>query len=430
MTENDARKLLESGLTHADADSLLLTLNGAREASTRFANNAITQNVARTDTVLTVKAAYGHQVGVAKVNTLTADAIRDAVERAEDIARHAAPDTEHMPLVEPCRVPEVAAWDESVAEASPGLRAEAIRQAIERVEAQGLTAAGSFATEAGFTALLNSRGHFAYHRETDARFVCTAIGPDSSGWASTSSFKLDAVDAGSVADRAAERAVASAHPEAIEPGPTTVILEPAAVGELLAYLAWSLDAKAADEGRSAFTGKLGARIGVPGVTLSSQPDHPVCPARPFDGDGMPAPTVDWIRDGELANLAHTRYWAKQAGRSYTGMPANLIMTGTQTPVSQLIADTSDGVLVTRFWYIRFVDPMKLLLTGMTRDGLLRIKDGKIVGGLRNMRFNESPLRVLANIAVIGAAEPVAGYGRGLMPALKVESFAFSSSTAF
>jgi predicted Zn-dependent protease len=199
---------------------------------------------------------------------------------------------------------------------------------------------------------------------------------------------------------------------------------------MLEFMAWSMDAKEADEGTSAFMGKLGAGVAGTGITVSSQPDHPACPGAPFADDGMPSSTVDWVRDGLVANLATSRYWAQHTGRAYTGFPSNLLMQGGAGGLDDLVAGTSDGILVTRFWYIRFVDPMKLLLTGMTRDGLFRIRDGEIVGGLRNLRFNDSPLRMLANTVEIGTPVPAGTYLPALIPALKVDGFTFTSGTAF
>ncbi len=430
MTELETRDLLAQALADSRADATTAALAGVQEASTRFANNAITQNVAKTNVTLTVRAAFGNRVGVSQTNSLSPESVADAVRRSEGIARHAAPDTEYMPPVRPCSCGRVEAWDQAVADASPETRARAIKEAIAVVEQSGLTAAGSYATESGFSAILNSCGHFAYHRETDARFVCTAMSPDSSGWASDGAFRLQDVAHLDAARRAAQKAVAGRTPEPIEAEPSTVILEPAATAELLEFVAWSLDAKAADEGRSAFSGRLGHRIAVPGVAITSDPMHDQCPATPFDADGTPLPKVEWVADGVLANLSSSRFWAQKTGRPYTGRPTNLLMAGTDRGLAKMIEDTPSGILVTRFWYIRFVDPMKLLLTGMTRDGLFRIRDGRVAGGLKNMRFNESPLRMFERITGIGQAQVVAGYGRGMAPPLRVDGFTFSSGTAF
>ena len=430
MTQEQARDMLELAIRRSQADHTTVVLSGSSEASTRFANNAITQNVAKTNAALTVQAAFDNRVGTTRTNQLTPDQISEAVRRAEEIARSAAPDTEFMPPIAPCTIEPVSAWDDAVADASPDVRARAIRTVISIAEAEGVNSAGSFATESGFSALLNNRGMFAYHRQTDARLVCTAMTENSSGWAERSSVRLADIEAEALARRAVSKAITARNPRELEARPYTVILEPAAMAELLTFFTWCLDAKAADEGRSALSGKLGQPIGVPSLNVLSDPHYPGCPGSPYVEDGTPTPTVRWIENGVLTRLAHSRYWAQRSGRDFTGRPTNLIMEGTDVPTQRLIAQTSHGLLITRFWYIRFVDPMKLLLTGMTRDGVYEIRDGEIVGGVKNMRFNESPLRVFQNIVAVGTPSPATAYGPGLVPSVKVDGFTFSSGTAF
>lgn len=430
MDQLEARRILEMALDGCASDDVVLTISGSAVASTRFANNAITQNVSKADCRITIQAAFGQQVGAAQTNDLSPESIREAVARAEEIATHAATDNEHMPPIEPTAVPDVQSWDAAVADASPETRAAGIRDAVELARQHGLNSAGSFTTGSDFTAILNTRGHFAYHQRSNARFACTVMTADSSGWAANASHVLGRVNPHNVAEKAVTRALAARNPKAIDARPRTVLLEPAAFGELLAYLAWSLDAKAADEGRSPFTNRLGTRVAVPGLHLSSAPSDPVCPGEPFDGEGVPSPDVSWIEDGILRNLAHTRYWASHYGRAYTGRPTNLLVAGSDRSIEDMISETEDAILVTRFWYIRHVDPMTLLLTGMTRDGLYQVKDGRIVHGVKHMRFNESPIRLLDHITAIGRSEPAYGYARAFVPPVRADDFHFTSGTVF
>jgi predicted Zn-dependent protease len=430
MNENEARALLERALKFAQAEYTELVLSGGSEASTRFANNAITQNIARTDARLMVKAAFGNRVGQVRTNKFDDDSLRNAVRRAEEIARLSEPDTEYMPPIAPREYVTVEEWDEATAAATPEERAAVIRAGIEKVEAAGLNSAGSYATDGGFTAVTNSRGLFACHRATSARYLCTAMTPDSSGWAESSHWAAGKVDGPAAAERAMGKAQAARAPQAVEPKDYTVIMEPAAVAEMLGFLAWTMDAKAADEGRSAFTGRLGERIAGDNITLSSRPDHPGCPGAPFFEDGMPVPAVHWIEKGVVKNLCYSRFWAEKTGREFTGRPTNLLMQGGDSSLEEMIAATGEGILITRFWYIRFVDPMKLLLTGMTRDGLFLVRDGRIVSGIKNMRFNESPLVMLANTVALGKPVYLGGYFNALIPPIKVENFTFSSGTQF
>jgi predicted Zn-dependent protease len=193
-------------------------------------------------------------------------------------------------------------------------------------------------------------------------------------------------------------------------------------------MAWSMDAKAADEGRSAFSGKEGNAVGNALITLQSLPTHPECPAEPFFEDGMPTPDVTWIENGVLKTLIYSRYWAQKQGKPFTGYPSNLILRGGSHTLQDLIAQVDDGLLITRFWYIRYVDPMQLLLTGMTRDGVYRIQGGKVTHAVKNLRFNESPLVVMQNVRLLGTPQRVEG--SMLAPPMVVENFTFSSTTTF
>lgn len=430
MTEQQASSILERALGLTGEGEILLQLRTSEQASVRFANSGITQAVAREEAILTIQVAHGQRVGVAQTNQFDEDTLRQTARHAHELADQSEPDPEYMPPVEPCPVPAVDAWSDATAGLSAADRADVVRRAIEAIASHGLKAAGSFTTETASFNMLNSAGHHAHHCETSARLACTAIGEDSSGWAAAEHEDWRTLDVEALAGRAASKALAARQPWAFEPRPCTVILEPAAVAELLAFLAWSLDAKAADEGRSAFSSKLGTQIAVPRISLRTEPTHPECPTMPFSGDGMPQPSVDWIRDGVLTNLSHSRFWAQKSGRPYTGRPVNMLMPGSDKSLDQIVADTDEGLLVTRFWYIRFVDPMKLLVTGMTRDGLFRVENGQIVHGVRNLRFNESPLRMLERVVEMGVPQRTAGYVPGLIPPLKVEGFTFSSATAF
>lgn len=430
MTENEARAVLEQALKMSQAENAEVTVVSTGEGSTRFSNNSITQNIAKTDVTLTVRSAYGQRVGTARINQLDAGHVAAVVRKSEEIARVSEPNTEYMGPVDPCPIAHVESWDDATACATPDDRATVVHAGLVPVEAAGLNAAGSYATEQFAVGIANSHGHFAFHRGTEARFQLTALTPDSTGWAEGRHWSTAQVDGKDAGERAVAKALAAVHPQAVEPKPYTVIMEPAAVAEMMAFFAWSLDAKAADEGRSAFSGKLGKQVGTDLVTIMSSPEYPGCPSVPFADDGMPMGEVRWVDVGRMANLVHTRFWAQKAGRAYTGMPRNMVIEGGTKSTEEMVASTDEGILITRFWYIRFVDPMKLLLTGMTRDGLFRISGGQIVGGLKNMRFNDSPLRLLQHVTDVGKPQLTGYAGPALVPPIKMEGFVFSSGTAF
>ncbi|MGC8669340.1 MAG: metallopeptidase TldD-related protein, partial [Chthonomonadales bacterium] len=281
MIESEARELLARVLELSRADAVECVLQASDEASTRFANNQITQNVAKNNATLTVRSAFENRVGVVKINRLDGNSLAEAVRRSEEIAKVAAPDTEYMPPPDPAEYPAVEQWDEAVARAEPADRAAMVHSAVSRAEAAGVNSAGSCSTTSTFVAVANSKGLFAAHSATMARFVITAMTNCASGWANAAHWNLAKVDPAAAADRAIAKALLAGTPQGVEPGPWTVILEPAAVAEILAYLMWSLDAKAADEGRNAFSGRLGQKVAADTITLMSDPAHPECPAAPF-----------------------------------------------------------------------------------------------------------------------------------------------------
>ncbi len=428
MNEKEAREICEKAIAFSEAEHVQVNLTGVREASTRYANNEITQNVAKAQTTLRVLCAFGNRVGRCITNRLDTEAIRDAVKRAEEMARVAQPDTEFLPPPEPTTYRSIPAYAESTAHATPDDRARVVRAVIDEANARGLKTAGSFATSEAVTAVANNRGLFGYHTATRASLVCTMMAQDGSGWAEQTHEDVVSISPEAVAQRAADKAEAARHPQEVSPGDYTVVLEPAALAELLAYMAWSMDAKAADEGRSAFAGKEGTAIGNEKVTLQSLPAHPECPVEPFFEDGMPKPDVTWIEQGILKTLAYSRYWAQKQGKAFTGSPSNLVLQGGSHSLQDLIAQVEDGLLITRFWYIRFVDPMQLLLTGMTRDGVYRIQGGRVTHAVKNLRFNESPLVVLQNVRLLGIPQRVEG--NMLVPPAVVDGFTFTSTTTF
>lgn len=431
MGREEAQEILQRAISLSAAEHVEAWLQGFILAATRYANNAITQNLAKSDAVLRVRVAFGQRVGEAQVNQFDEASLRRAVERAEEMARQAAPDHEYLPPPEPpSTYPEVEAFDEETAQLTPEERAAPIRALAKRCRPAGLRAAGSFSNEASFTAVANSKGLYAYHRRTLARFAVTIMTEDSSGKAEAVHTAVRHLQPEVLEERAREKAEASRRPRDLEPGEYPVILEPPAVAELLAFMVGSMDAKAAHEGRSPFAGQEGQVLLDEKFTLRSQPDFPHCPGFPFAESGLPAPRVEWFRQGRLETLIYNRYWAQRMGRPFTGWPSNLILEPGEQSLEALIADAERGLWVSRFWYVRFIDPMRLLLTGMTRDGLFWVEGGKVRYGVKNLRFNDSPLRAFARIEALGRAQWVDEYGHQWVPALRLERFHFDSKTTF
>ena len=264
--------------------------------------------------------------------------------------------------------------------------------------------AGFFEHEASLSILGTTAGLRAASLATEAELSMTARTPDGtgSGWAGRSAIFAAELDAGALARVAVDKGVRSQKPRRLEPGRYTVVLEPAAVGELLRFLSMALSARNADEGRSFFArpgggSKIGDKIFHDGVTLTSDPADALAPADSFDGDGQPVAATTWIENGVVTNLYYTRYWAAKQGKKPMGAPSRRhLHGGSAASIEELVRGVDRGVLVTHFFYIRMLDPQTLVATGLTRDGVFLIDKGEIVGPVQNFRFNESPVKMLAN----------------------------------
>lgn len=427
----EIKAIVERALEVSNGDATVVRLHSSERGATRFSNSEITQNVVTGDAELAVQVAFDSQVGRCETNRLDADSIVACVRRAEAIARVAPPDPEYMPPVEPTAVPAVETWCDATAAYSPTQRADAIQRAVALPNAEGMTGAGVFYTRADTITIGNSAGHFVHGQSTEADLTFSATSPDSVGWAQGVARDIRLLDVEAVARRAVEKARAGRNPRDPEPGRYEVILEPAATAELLAFFFWyQMEAKATDEGRTFLTGKKGARIADAKVSVLSDPTAAGVQSRPFTREGMPLRRIDWIRHGALENLVYSRFWAKKQGVEPTGWPTNLIVEGGKTSIDEMIRSTTKGLLVTRFWYVRVVEPIRDLYTGMTRDGTFLIRDGEIAGPVKNLRFNESAVRLLENVELLGKQELVGEFDKALIPAIKARDFNFTSTTRF
>lgn len=434
MTESEARQIVEKVLARATADHATVRLGEEREALSRFANNAITQNVSTVNRTISVDVAFGQKKGSASVNAADDASLAEVVARAESVARLAPEDPEYMPPPEPASFPAMSdRFVEPTAAATAEDRARLALLAIGPADRDGLTIAGIVSTRADASAIGNNRGLFGYQRSTRADFSATAEREGASGWVRRSHRDLGQLGVEEAARIAIDKAKRAASPAAWPAGRYTAILEPAAVTGLLGPITWGgMSAKETFEGRTFLSGKVGQKLVSERVTLATDPFEPRLYGSPWFGDGLPARKVTWIERGVFQNLFYDRYTAKKHGVEPTPWPGQLVLSGGTDTLDQLIASTEKGILITHFWYIRFVDPMKMLLTGMTRDGIFSIEEGKVTGGLKNFRWNMSTVDMLANIQGMTAAAVAADVESApmLVPALKVADWNFASETNF
>lgn len=430
LSESDSRAIAEKVLSFSSADEVRVNLSGERSGNTRFALNSITTSGDEDTLALNVTAYFGKRHASASGTETDDESLKRIVETAEEPARISPEDPEYLPELGPQEYLPIDPYVRQTARATPRVRVWGVESAIEPSEEKGLVSAGFYTHGHSFSAVSNNRGLFGYARGTNASFSVTVRTRDGSGsgWGSDSSRDIREVDYKTVSDRAIEKAHSSRGPKTLEPGTYPVILEPQAVADFLRFVAFSTSARYADEGRSFFSrpggrNKIGKEVAGENITIRSDPTHPEILGFPFEGDGLPTKKVVWIQEGVLKQLFYDRYWAEKQGKEPTGFPSNIILEGGEGTLQDLIRDTERAVLVTRFWYIRFVDPQTILLTGLTRDGTFWVENGVVQHAIKNFRFNESPMAVLNKVS--GMSHPVR-VGGSLFPAIRASEFTFSS----
>jgi predicted Zn-dependent protease len=441
-TREQAKALTDRVLSFSKAEQSLVSLNGGDRANLRFARNTATTSGASSGYSLAITASFGKKSGTVTTAEFDDASLQRAIRNAEEIAKLSPDNPEAMPVLGPQTYVPVTAFFEDAATATPEWRASSVATAIDLSKSKDVISAGFVETRASIQAVANSKGLFAYDRSTAADYNLTARTPDGSGsgWASKSFNELRQLEPAKLAGTAIEKAAQSKSPAAIEPGKYTVVLEPAALGDLIAFMLFSANARPADEGRSFFSKKgggnrIGEQIVGEEVRIYSDPASPLAPAVSFDGEGLPIKRRVWFENGVLKDLFYSRFWAEKMSKEPTAGPGNLLMDGGTSTLADLIAGTERGVLVTRFWYIRPLDPQTILVTGLTRDGLFLIEKGKVTRPVKNMRWNESPIVALNNIEAMSPAERVvSGEGFGgagfslVCPAARIREFTFSSAS--
>jgi predicted Zn-dependent protease len=441
-TREQAKALTDRALSYSKAEATTVTLNGGDRANLRFARNTATTAGASSGYSLAIAASFGKKSGTVTTAEFDDASLQRATRAAEEIARLSPDNPESMPPLGPQTYSPVNAYFEDAAGATPEWRASAVRAAIELSKTRDVVSAGFVETQAAIQAIASSKGLFAYDRFTSADYNLTARTPDGtgSGWASRSYNELKKLDPQQLATTAIEKAAMSKNPVGIEPGKYTVVLEPSAMADLLAFMLFSADARQADEGRSFYSKKgggnrVGDQVVSEKVRVYSDPAHPLAPTVSFDNEGLPLAKHMWVDNGVLKDLFYSRFWAEKMGKEPTAGPTNLIMEGGTATRDELIAGTERGVLVTRFWYIRSLDPQTILVTGLTRDGLFLIEKGKVTRPIKNMRWNESPIFAFNNIDAMTPAERIVsgeGIGGGglaiVCPAARIREFTFSSAS--
>ena len=438
------QELFSQILGYSDADETELTISGGTHELTRFANNTIHQNVAEEGYVLSVRTVFsGGRTARATTNKFDAESLRRVVAESAIIARQQSPDPELLPMPGANSYRTVNRYFESTDAITPEDRARGVVKAIRIAENSKQISAGTFSTGHGMQAIFNSRGVAAYYSETASEFSITTMAANSSGWAKKTAPDVREIDPESLSARAVGIAERSRDPKELAPGEYVTILEPAAVLDLIGFMFFDFSGQAVCDKRSFLTDRLGEKLFGENININDDVCHPLQFGAPFDGEGVSRTSMPLVEKGVIKNLAYARKTAKTMGTEPTGhgfplpneygeAPMNIVFCGGNASVEQMIASTERGVLVTRLWYIREVDPYKKILTGMTRDGTFLVENGKVKEGIRNFRFNESLIDLLNSVEMMGPEERSSGEESAPMvvPALKVKNFHFTEVTKF
>jgi predicted Zn-dependent protease len=429
-TEQEARKIMEKTLSFSTAEVCEVNLSGSESGNIRYARNSVSTAGHQSNQTLVIQASYGKKSGTATIDEFDDASLEKVVKRAEELAMLSPENSEFMEPLGPQMYDEAITYVDATAKITPDYRAEVAKSSIVPAKEKEVTAAGFLDDSNDFSAMMNSKGLFAYNKSTNVDFTVTMRSNDGtgSGWVSRDYNDITKFDSSEASKVAIDKAVMSMKPKAIEPGKYTVILEPAAVGDLIRNMSRSLSARTADEGRSFMSKdgggtKMGEKIVDERVNLWSDPLNAEVPTGTWNGAGQALKKTSWLENGVVKNLVYDRFWAQEKGVEPVPSPRNLIMGGGDASLEDLIKSTKKGILVTRLWYIRSVDPQTLLYTGLTRDGTFYIENGKIKYPVKNFRFNESPIIMLNNLETLGKQVRING---NLIPYMKVRDFTFSS----
>lgn len=439
LSVDEAKALCDRVLSYSKADHARVNLNSGWRGYSRVATNRITSAGGSNDTSVRVTSVFGKRVASVSTNALDHDSLAAAVAKSESLARIAPEDPEYLPELGPESYLKVKGYYETTGAMATEERAQACAKAIDAAKRSGTVAAAYMDVRAGSDAVATSNGLFAYHEDTGVAYTLTARTPDgsSSGWAGDEAADWRNIESDRIAADAVRKCLAWRGKTDLDPGEYTAILEPTAMGMLMLRMRSAFDGRTADEGRSYFSksgggNRIGEKLFDERVTIQSNPLHPDGETAPFTGDGLPVTAKTWVEDGVLKQLEYSRWWAEKQGVQPVPPPQNFVMSGGDATVDDLIASTERGVLITRFWYIRGLNPRTISYTGLTRDGTFLIENGKISRPVTNFRFNQSLVELLQNIEAMGKPVRVAATENSsvgppiIVPPVKVNKFTLSS----
>ncbi len=464
LSREQAQDIFDTVQKSTSCDEVELLVSGGNFALTRFANNGITQNVSEENYSFSVRVNLDGRTARATTNKRDKESLKRVVQQAEALARVQQRDPDLLPMPTPSEVADKALglpeappsrYFEGTAAITAGDRSNQVERMVGAGRKHGLTAAGTYSSGAHLEGVFNSRGVMQWHEQTNAEASITMLGENSSGWQKANSTNAQDFDAGRLAEIAAEKARLSADPKEVPPGKYAVILEPAAMLDIVGFMFWDFGGLALLDQRSFLNERMGTQLFGPEINITDDVYHPLQSGFAFDGEGMRRHRVNLVEGGVPKRVTYARGSAALMSRSdaakkvgvieTTGhgfalpnelgeAPMNIVFAPPREPktVDQMINNTERGILVTRLWYIREVDPYEKILTGMTRDGTFLVENGKVKHGVRNFRFNQGLIQMLSQVEAMSM--PVRASGEEsidmVVPAIKVGEFNFTEVTKF
>jgi predicted Zn-dependent protease len=471
LTPEKAAEVFDRIRKLSSADEVEVLFSGGRFALTRFANNTIHQNVAEENAIVSVRSVFDGKTARATTNKFDDESLRAVVRASENLAKVQQRDPDLLPMPDAREAdssvdgsgpgptirtqPSTSRYFDRTAAITPEMRAQGVGKIVGHAERHKLTAAGVFSSGESWEGIFNSRGLSRWHTQTSAEISVTMLAQDSFGWQKANSPDVANLDPLTLAETAAKKAIESAHPREVPAGRYTVILEPAAVLDIVGFMFWDYSGMAVLDQRSFLTGRIETKLFGQNITIWDDVAHPSQSGSPFDGEGVRRQKLELVENGVVKRLVYARATAERMKRSEykdkvgpiaaTGhgfplpnevgeMPLNIVFATPRDPqsVEEMIASTDRGILVTRLWYIREVDPYEKIVTGMTRDGTFFVENGRVRYGVRNFRLNESLISMLSNVEAMSV--PVRASGEEsfdmVVPAMKIRDFNFTEVTKF
>jgi PmbA protein len=458
LDQSQAQKIFEKIKKYSSVSEVETIFSSTDFSLTRFANNTIHQNVSELNEAASVRVAFDGKTARASTNRFDDESLKRAVQAAESMAKVQESDPDRLPMAQASEAGGAHApsrWFENTAAITPADRADAVGKIVAVAKKNKLVTAGIYSSSQHAETIINSNGLSAHHRQTSAEVSITMLADDSSGWQKANSPDVTNLDPARLAEVAAEKASRSRNPQELPPGKYTVILEPAAVLDVVGFMFWDFGGQAILDQRSFLNNRIGTKLFGDNITIVDDVAHSLQSNSPFDGEGVRRTRVPLVENGVIRQLVYARSTAEKMRKSeYAGKVGEIAATGHGFPlpnemgeapvnivfmspggeqtVEQMIAGTERGILITRLWYIREVDPYEKILTGMTRDGTFVVENGKIKAGIRNFRFNQSLIEMLNHVEAMG--KPVRASGEEsfdmVAPAMKVSGFNFTEVTKF